>query len=590
MPHSAHRPTPTLHTQMNVRLQGHGAARGTALGRAWVRQMNIIEIQDKYITDTNAELHSLYQAMSAARQEIQVLRERMHGTLSHEVGEFLDLYTLLIDDPELLRSLNELILTHNYSAEYALKIQRDRLTTEFEAMEDHYLKSRMNDLNHVLGRIHAFLKKHSPEPKDAAGEILICNNIAPSELAQVQAQGIIGIVIAAGNTLSHSAILAHSLHLPLIVGAGELLLQKITNGDMLIIDGNSGEIIVNPSPQDLRHYHSRLRERAKEQRELEQLRSKHSRTRDNVDIVVQANAESPDDVSQAYALGAAGVGLYRTEFLFLQRNKLPDEEEQFQTYRDTVLRMNGRPVTIRTLDLGADKTDCTGLTLSNEENPAMGLRGIRLSMAHPAVANTQLRAILRTSTYGHVRILVPMVSCREEIILLRKQIKALSIQLRTEGHDIAEQVPLGAMIEVPAAAIALNSFIKEIDFLSIGTNDLVQYLLAADRNNAAISEIYSPLHPGVLAVLAQIIVTAHTHATPVAICGEIAGDPHYVPMLLALGLTEFSLHPATLLEVRRAIRNSDLGTLKTSVTTLLRARDRKSIEEWMAAHANTTPT
>ncbi len=183
-----------------------------------------------------------------------------------------------------------------------------------------------------------------------------------------------------------------------------------------------------------------------------------------------------------------------------------------------------------------------------------------------------------------------MVSCREEIILLRKQIKALSIQLRTEGHDIAEQVPLGAMIEVPAAAIALNSFIKEIDFLSIGTNDLVQYLLAADRNNAAISEIYSPLHPGVLAVLAQIIVTAHTHATPVAICGEIAGDPHYVPMLLALGLTEFSLHPATLLEVRRAIRNSDLGTLKTSVTTLLRARDRKSIEEWMAAHANTTPT
>ncbi|HHW4680206.1 MAG TPA: phosphoenolpyruvate--protein phosphotransferase, partial [Xylella taiwanensis] len=491
---------------MNLRIQGHGAARGTALGRAWVRQMNVLEINEKYITDTDAELQSLYQAMNAARQEIHLLREHLHDTLSHEVGEFLDLQTLLIDDPELLRSLNELIRTHGYSAEYALKVQRDRLNTAFDAMEDHYLKSRMDDLNHVIGRIHAFLQKHSPEPKGVAGEILICSNVAPSELAQLQAQGIIGIVIAAGNTLSHSAILAHSLRLPLIVGAGDMLLQKITNGDMLIIDGSSGEVIVNPSPHDLRNYRSRLRERAKEQRELEQLRSKLSRTRDNVDIVVQANAESLDDISQAYALGAAGVGLYRTEFLFLQRSKLPDEEEQFQTYRDTVLRMNGRPVTIRTLDLGADKTDCIGLALSNEDNPAMGLRGIRLSLARPAVAKTQLRAILRASNYGPVRILIPMVSCREEIILLRQQIKALSIALRAEGHDIAEQIPLGAMIEVPAAAIALNSFINEVDFLSIGTNDLVQYLLAVDRNNAAISGMYSPLHPGVLTLLAQIIV------------------------------------------------------------------------------------
>ncbi|AXI83957.1 phosphoenolpyruvate--protein phosphotransferase [Xylella taiwanensis] len=574
---------------MNLRIQGHGAARGTALGRAWVRQMNVMEIKEKYITDTDAELQSLYQAMNAARQEIHLLREHLHGTLSHEVSEFLDLHTLLIDDPELLRSLHELICTHSYSAEYALKVQRDRLNTAFEAMEDHYLKSRMDDLNHVIGRILAFLQKHSPEPKSVAGEILICSNVAASELVQLQAQGIIGIVIAAGNTLSHSAILAHSLYLPLIVGAGDTLLQKITNGDMLIIDGSSGEVIVNPSPHDLRNYRSRLRERAKEQRELEQLRSKLSRTRDNVDILVQANAESLDDISQAYVLGAAGVGLYRTEFLFLQRSKLPDEEEQFQTYRDTVLRMNGRPVTIRTLDLGADKTDCIGLTISNEDNPAMGLRGIRLSLARPAVAKTQLRAILRASNYGPVRILIPMVSCREEIILLRQQIKALSIELRAEGHDIAEQIPLGAMIEVPAAAIALNSFIKEVDFLSIGTNDLVQYLLAADRNNAAIREMYSPLHPGVLAVLAQIIVTARTHATPVTICGEIAGDPYYVPMLLALGLTEFSLHPATLLEVRRTIRASDLGVLKTNATKLLRAHNRKTIEKWLTAYANTTP-
>ncbi|HHW4678368.1 MAG TPA: phosphoenolpyruvate--protein phosphotransferase [Xylella sp.] len=575
---------------MSIRIQGHGAARGTALGRAWVRQTDVLEIHEKYITDTEAELQSLYQAMNAARQEIHQLREHLHGTLSHEVGEFLDLHTLLIDDPELLQSLKELIRTHSYSAEYALKVQHDRLTKAFEAMEDHYLKSRIDDLNHVIGRIHQFLQEHAPEPQGIAGEILICNNVAPSELAQLQAKGIIGIVIAAGTTLSHSAILAHSLRVPLVVGAGDMLLQKITNGDMLMIDGSNGEIIVNPSSHDLRNYRIQQRQHAKEQRELAPLRSKLSRTRDNVDIVVQANADSLEDISQAYALGAAGVGLYRTEFLFLQRNKLPDEEEQFWIYRDTLLRMNGRPVTIRTLDLGADKTDRMGLTLSNEDNPAMGLRGIRLSLARPEVAKTQLRAILRASNYGQVRILLPMVSCLEEIILLQKQIKAISIELRAEGHDIAEQIPLGAMLEVPAAAIALNSFIKEVDFLSIGSNDLVQYLLAADRNNAAINEIYSPLHPGVLTLLAQIIVTASTHATPVSICGEIAGNPHYVPMLLALGLTEFSLHPATLLEVRRVIRSSNLEALKTNATTLLRARDRATIEKWLTAHASTTPT
>ncbi|WP_016904201.1 phosphoenolpyruvate--protein phosphotransferase, partial [Xanthomonas arboricola] len=417
-----------------------------------------------------------------------------------------------------------------------------------------------------------------------AGEILVCDNVAPSELAQLQAQGVVGIVTTAGSALSHSAILARSLHLPLVVGVSDAV-QRIDDGDVLIVDAGSGQVIVDPKPEHLRDYRERLRALAKEQRELGRLRSKPTRTRDNVDITLLANAESLEDVAKAHALGASGLGLYRTEFLFLQRNELPDEEEQFHTYRDTVLGMSGRPVTIRTLDLGADKADRTGLTLSDEDNPALGLRGVRLSLARPAVAQAQLRAILRASGYGPVRILVPMVSGREEVQLLRRQIKKLAAQLREQGHEIAEHIPLGAMIEVPAAALALDCFIDDIDFLSIGTNDLVQYLLAVDRNNEALGELYSPLHPAVLRLIAQVIATGRAYAKPVAVCGEIAGDPRFVPMLLALGLTEFSLHPATLLEVRRAVRDIHLGELRVQGDKLLRARDRKGIEKWLATVA-----
>ncbi|MNV46575.1 Phosphoenolpyruvate-protein phosphotransferase [compost metagenome] len=286
-------------------------------------------------------------------------------------------------------------------------------------------------------------------------------------------------------------------------------------------------------------------------------------------------------MTQAHALGAHGLGLYRTEFLFLQRNELPDEQEQFETYRDAALGMSGRPVTIRTLDLGADKADRTGLTLSNEENPALGLRGVRLSLARPKVADTQLRAILRASAYGKLRILIPMVSTREEILAVRRRLAKQAELLRAEGHEVAEHIPFGAMIEVPAAAIALESFIDLVDFLSIGTNDLVQYLLAADRNNEAVGELYSPLHPAVVRLLAHILRTGQAYNIPVAVCGEIAGDPLMTRLLLALGLTEFSLHPGTLLEVRRAVRDSDLSVLQAMAPKLLQARDRRGIERWI---------
>ena len=561
-------------------LSGHGASRGNALGRARVRLPHVLEVAEERIDDVDAELERLHDAIRIVRGDMRALRERLHGALAQEVGEFLDLHALLLDDPELLYGLDELIRTGRYSADYALRLQRNRIAAVFDGMDDAYLRSRIDDIDQVISRIHAALHRRTADLHGVAGEILVTDNVAPAELAQLQGQGVMAVVTTGGSALSHSAILARSLHLPLVVGA-TLALQKINDGDVLAVDGGSGLVVVEPDASDLRAHRARLREQARERKQLNRLRREPSRTRDGVDIRLWANAESRADVAEAHALGAAGIGLYRTEFLFLGSNELPDEETQFRAYRDLVLGMTGRTVTIRTLDLGADKADRSGLTLDYEPNPALGLRGVRLSLARDALFETQLRAIVRATGYGPVRVLTPMVSSREEIVAVRARLGRVATELRGAGFEVAESIPLGAMIEVPAAAIALSGFIGVVDFLSIGTNDLVQYLLAADRNNDALGDLYTPLHPAVLRLLHDVIRTARLRGKPVAICGEMAGDAAFVPLLLALGLEEFSLHPATLLEVRRAIRDCDLGALRARTAALLRARDRAGIEAWL---------
>src|SRR5690606_2180896 len=383
----------------------------------------------------------------------------------------------------------------------------------------------------------AALHRHDTQVTGIAGEILVADGLAPSEVARLHARGVLGIVTAGGSLLSHSAILARSLHLPLVVGAPQALAQ-VNDGDVLMIDGGTGLVIVDPDADDLRAHRERVRDGKRERRQLHRLRREPSRTRDGVDIRRYANAESREDVAESHALGAAGVGLYRTEFLFLQRDGLPSEEEQFVAYRDLVLGLTGRTATIRTLDIGADKADGSGLALPFESNPALGVRGIRLALRERGVFATQLRAILRASGYGPVRILLPMVSRREELVAARRLVRTVAARLRREGHAVADNIPLGAMIEVPAAALALPSLIDLVDFVSIGTNDLVQYLLAADRGNDALSDLHSPLHPAVLQLLHQVIAVAKAHGRPVAVCGEMAGDAMLTPLLLALGLEE----------------------------------------------------
>ncbi|WP_374558577.1 phosphoenolpyruvate--protein phosphotransferase [Thermomonas sp.] len=567
-------------------LSGTAAARGSALGRARVRLPHALDIEEARIgpDEVDAELARFHEAVDTVRTEMRDLRERLHGALAQEIGEFLDLHALLLDDPELLSGIDALVRTGLYTADYALRLQRNRIAAVFEGMDDPYLRSRIDDIDQVIGRLHAALHSRRAALQGASGEILVTDSVAPAELAQLQAQGVVGVVTAGGSPLSHSAILARSLHLPLVVGAAQAL-QKVNDGDVLVVDGASGLVVLEPNAADLREHHRRVAEAKRERRQLNRLRREPTRTLDGVDIKLWANAESRGDVTEAHALGAAGVGLYRTEFLFLGANTLPDEEAQFRAYRDAVLAMTGRTVTIRTLDLGADKADKTGLALRDEPNPALGLRGVRLSLARRGLLHTQLRAIARASGYGPVRVLVPMISSGEEVRAVRQALDVVLRELRDEGLETAPQLALGAMIEVPAAALALPSFVGQCDFLSIGTNDLVQYLLAADRTNEALDGLYSPLHPAVLRVLRDVVRIAQRRGKPVTVCGEIAADPAFVPLLLALGLTELSLHPATLLDVRRAIRGCDLGQLRAATPALLRMRQQDGIARWLANQA-----
>jgi len=570
---------------MRRALSGHGASKGNALGRARLRLPHVLDVAEDRIdaAAVDAELARLHAAVATVRAEILALRDRLHGALSHEVGEFIDMHSLLLDDPELLHGIEDLIRKGLYGANYALRLQRDRLATVFAQMDDPYFRNRIDDIDHVIGRLHAALHKRDSSVRGVAGEVLVTDNVAPSELAQLQSQGVVAVVTTGGSALSHSAILARSLHLPLVVGAAQAL-QQVNDGDVLVVDGGSGLVVIEPGAADLREHRARVRDGKRERKQLYRLRREPSRTLDGVDIHLFANAESREDVAEAHSLGAAGVGLYRTEFLFLG-DELPDEESQFRAYRDVALGMTGRAVTIRTLDIGADKADRTGLALADEPNPALGLRGVRLSLARAGIFETQMRAIVRASGYGPIRVLVPMVSSRDEVVAVAALLRRVRRDLASEGHEIAEHIPLGAMIEVPAAAIALPGFIDAVDFLSVGTNDLVQYLLAADRNNEALGELYTPLHPAVLRLLESVIRIARRRGRPLAVCGEMAGDPHFAPLLLALGLEEFSLHPGTLLEVRRAIRACDLGTLRARAPALLRARDRAGIEKWLRANA-----
>jgi phosphotransferase system enzyme I (PtsI) len=553
-----------------------------ALGRARLEQPSRYLVDERPLSEgeVEGEIERLRRATLAARDELQVLREKLHGTMAREVAEFIDAHSLMLADRELTTGLYDLIRIGRYRASAALKMQRDRLVAMFESMDDPYLRSRKEDIDHVIARVQAgLMRESSPQERKLAsrvGEVLVSDTVSPSELVPLAEHGVLGVVLTSGSLVSHSAILARSLRLPMIVAAHEAL-AHIQDDDLVLIDGERGEVVVHPTAQDLARYRQWQREVVQKGKRLALLSNADTITRDGVPIALYANAESAADIAQARAIGAAGIGLYRTEFLFLQRRELPDEEEQFLAYRDLVLGMSGLPVTIRTLDLGADKAGSSGLALDDEENPALGVRGVRLSLRDPHLLAVQLRAILRASVYGPVRVLVPMVTIPEEMAVVRQLLTECERDLRSAGHEIAHNIELGAMIEVPAAAIALSGMIRALDFIAIGTNDLIQYTLAVDRNNDQLAALYDPLHPAVLKLISHTITVAQRAGKRVKLCGEMAGDKRYTALLIALGLTDFSMHPGLILEVREVVNSLDRSALRGHAPALLRAPTRERI-------------
>jgi len=569
-------------------LAGTMASRGMTLGRARLVQPS------RYLVDTRplaeeeipSELERLHAALDTARQELHELRGKLHGALAREVNEFIDAHSLLLDDAELIRGLDEMITIGRYRAGAALKKQRDRLAGVFAAMDDPYLRSRMEDVDQVIGRVISALQRQTSaeERKLAArvGEILVADTIAPADMAHLAGHGLLGVITSSGSPYSHSAILARSLNLPMLVGTRDAL-STIHDDDLILLDTERGEAVLHPTAQDLARYRSWQREAAAEGRRLASLANAPTQTRDGISVRLLANAESASDVALARARGADGVGLYRTEFLFLRHKGLPSEDEQFNAYRDVVLGMGGAPVTIRTLDLGADKADAAGLVIRGEENPALGVRGVRLSLRHPAVFTTQIRAILRAACYGPVRVLVPMVTQPDELIAVRTLFKLARQELKRENIDLPEKLPLGAMIEVPAAAINVRALLEHSDFLAIGTNDLAQYVLAADRGNDALDNIYNPLQPALLRLLSHVISAGRRAGKPVSLCGEIGGDENFTALLLALGLCEFSMHPSKILVVRDRLASLDHAKLRSFAPRLIRAHTHEEAEALLAS-------
>jgi phosphoenolpyruvate-protein phosphotransferase (PTS system enzyme I) len=566
---------------MRSEWEGTSASRGLALGRARVVYSANLDIETDLLAHGAVpnEVKRFEAALGIARQELQSLSERLSGALARDLVEIIDAHAMILDDPDFTDGVIALIRNENLHATAALKRQRDLLASSFDAIDNPYLRARRDDIDHVVQRVFAALQRGGAEPErksGAGGEILVCETVAPADLAQLQEQGLLGIVATASSPYSHTAILARSYRMPMICGVKGAM-NLIHDGDLILMDGDRGQIIVQPDAIDLARFraHQREVEKAVKRRAREKL--VEARTKDGFLIQLHANAEDTEAIALARRVGASSIGLFRTEFMFMRRRELPSEEEQFRAYRDAVIAMGGKQVTLRTLDLGADKAIGGPLEIAHEENPALGMRGIRFSLARRDVFAAQMRAMLRASAFGPVRILMPMVSSVDEVRSARELFEECMADLRLTRTPVAEDVPLGIMIEVPAAVLISSELARVSDFFAVGSNDLAQYVLAADRNNAAVVANYDPLHPAFVRMLYLVFDSARQAKRPISVCGEIAGDPRYTALLIALGLTDFSMHPTAIPDVRDCLRELNRKTLRGKVAKFLHASDRQTL-------------
>ncbi|MBE0612487.1 MAG: phosphoenolpyruvate--protein phosphotransferase [Burkholderiales bacterium] len=561
---------------MSFTLHGAGVGGGIAIGRVHLISSARLEVAHYAVAPEHIELEVMRfsTAVDNVRAELQGLRRNVPEGAPAELGAFLSLHLMILDDATLSQAPRDLIRSLRCNAEWALVQQMDYLVAQFDKIEDPYLRERKADVVQVVERALKAMQEQpgrgSATPAHEASLIVVAHDLSPADMILFKQHQYAGFVTDLGGVTSHTAIVARSLNIPAIVGAHSAR-QMVNEGELVIIDGVHGVLIVDPDERVLKEYVERQRQIELGRQKLKRIRATPTTTRDGAAVDLHANIELPQDVEKVRESGASGVGLFRSEFLFLNRKELPGEDEQFEAYRHVAQAMHGMPVTIRTLDLGADKA--VNSSARSGPNPAMGLRAIRLCLAEPQMFQTQLRAILRASHYGKIRLLLPMLAHAHEIDQALAMIGRAKQSLDEQKVPYDQGIEVGGMIEVPAAALSLGVFVRKLDFLSIGTNDLIQYTLAIDRTDDSVSHLYNPLHPAVLHLIAHTIKTGSRGNVPVAVCGEMAGDVTLTRLLLGFGLRQFSMHPANLLAVKQQVLKSDLGELDKLSSRILHADD-----------------
>ena len=568
---------------MSIILHGVAVGGGVAIGRAHLISRSMDDVAHYSLDDDEvpAEIARFDEAIRTTRKELEMLWGTIPENAPAELGAFLSLHIMLLGDAPISREPREIIEAQRCNAEWALKLQSDMLLAQFEAIEEDYLRERKHDVLQVIERIFKNLDGHSvqlPSADDLVEDaILVAHDLSPADMVYFKDSDFAAFITDVGGATSHTAIIGRSLDLPSVIALHHSR-ELIREDELVVVDGQQGVVIINPDEVVLAHYRRRLRAWRDARRKLSSIRKSNALTMDDTPIELLANIERPQDVGEVRACGAVGVGLFRSEFLFLGRDSLPSEDEQYEAYRAVLEQMKDLPVTIRTMDLGADKNP-RWLNHGVADNPALGLTGIRLCLAEPLMFRVQLRALLRASVHGKLRVMFPMLNSLLELKQALAQLEYAKEELRDEGQPYSDSVEIGSMIEIPSAALVVGSFLKYIDFVSIGTNDLIQYTLAIDRNDDSVSHLYDPVHPAVLKLILHTIKTGTRGSVPVSVCGEMAGDPRLTRLLLGMGLRKFSMHPANVLAVKQQVLTTHLDHIAPLVSRMLRTEDPDRIAD-----------
>lgn len=562
-------------------LKGIAASSGIAIGKAFLMTEPDLTVTKSTVTNKKEEITRFHEAVNAAKLELQKIRDRAEVDLGTENAAIFDAHLLVLSDPELLGAVESKVNDEAVNAETALQETADTLIVMFEQLDNEYMRERAADIRDVTKRVIARLLEVEVPNIGLIDEevIIISKDLAPSDTAQLNRAFAKGFTTDMGGRTSHSAIMARSLEIPAVVGTKNAT-SAIKQGDLIVVDGDNGEVLINPPTDVVESYVEKRNEQEAEKKQLSLLKNKKTITLDGIQVEVAANIGTPKDVESVLENGGEGVGLYRTEFLYMERDTLPTEEEQFQAYKQVLEKMGDKPVVVRTLDIGGDK-QLPYLNLPEEMNPFLGFRAIRLCLEEQTIFRTQLRALLRASTFGNLKIMFPMIATLEEFREAKKLLLEEKELLQQEGTLVSDQIEIGIMVEIPSTAILADQFAKEVDFFSIGTNDLIQYTMAADRMNESVAYLYQPYHPAILRLVKMVIDASHAQGKWTGMCGEMAGDSIAIPLLIGLGLDEFSMSAPSMLKARNQINQLTQLEMKQITEKALSMQTSEQVKQYV---------